>query len=176
MLLWNHNLCIKPANIVFWLSYASISITEEEVTEKSVDFFLILLNHVSFIQNTNPPFLLISWHKPPSFHKCWNICFYNISLKLVAYSYIRNGKWCYLCPMTEFFIFDDYKNETNMNKPSCQTTLWELRKRLWWKVQDIRNLTRSVCLSNMTCSWHYDVASVPSPLCSTSSAWRLALF
>lgn len=43
------------------------------------------------------------------------------------------------------------------------------------KVQDIRNLTRSVCLSNMTCSWHWEVTSVPSPLCSTSSAWRLTL-
>lgn len=77
--------------------------------------------------------------------------------------------------MIEFFISDHCKNEINMHKASCQTTRWELRKRLWWKVQDIRNLTRSVCLSNMPCSWHWEVTSAPSPLCRTSPARRLTL-
>lgn len=50
------------------------------------------------------------------------------------------------------------------------------RKKLWWKVQDIGNHTGSVHLSNTPCSRHREVTRVPSPLCSTSSAWRLIFF
>ena len=54
-------------------------------------------------------------------------------------------------------------------------TLWEPRKKLRWKAQDIRNRSGSVHLSNTPCSHHWEVTGVPSPLCSTTSAWSMRI-